>query len=66
MAAARRHDPIPRFAQYLEYHGLLDDTLAKQLMQRAEAEIADALEYARQAPPPPVERAFADVYSSVK
>src|SRR5919199_904275 len=61
MAAARRHDPIPRFAHYLEYHGLLDDTLAKQLMQRPEAEIADALEYARQAPPPPVERAFADV-----
>src|ERR687886_752073 len=58
MAAARRHDPIPRFAHYLEYHGLLDDTLAKQLMQRPEAEIADALEYARQAPPPPVERAF--------
>jgi 2-oxoisovalerate dehydrogenase E1 component alpha subunit len=64
MAAARRHDPIPRFARYLDYHGLLDDTLNKQLLQRAEAEIADALEYARQAPPPPVERAFADVYSS--
>src|SRR5919199_1117847 len=61
MASARRHDPIPRFAHYLEFHGLLDDTLAKQLMQRPEAEIADALEYARQAPPPPVERAFADV-----
>jgi 2-oxoisovalerate dehydrogenase E1 component alpha subunit len=66
MAAARRHDPVPRFAHYLDYHGLLNDTLAKQLMQRAEAEIADALEYARQAPPPPVERAFADVYSGVK
>ena len=62
MAAARRHDPIPRFARYLSYHGLLDDALNKQLMQRAEAEVEDALEHARQAPPPPVERAFADVY----
>src|SRR5919202_4980726 len=62
MAAAQRHDPIPRFARYLSYHGLLDDALNKQLMQRAEAEVEDALEHARQAPPPPVERAFADVY----
>jgi 2-oxoisovalerate dehydrogenase E1 component alpha subunit len=66
MAAARRHDPIPRFAHYLEYHGLLNDGLHRELSQRAEAEVADALDYASQAPPPPVERAFTDVYRSVK
>ena len=63
MAAARRHDPIPRFAHYLEFHGLLDDALKHQLVQRAEAEVEDAVDYASQAPPPPVERAFEDVYS---
>src|SRR5919204_1147786 len=66
MAAARRHAPIPRFAHYLEYHGLLNDGLHRELSQRAEAEVADALDYASQAPPPPVERAFTDVYRSVK
>jgi 2-oxoisovalerate dehydrogenase E1 component alpha subunit len=63
MAAARRHDPIPRFAHYLEFHGLLDDALKHQLAQRAEAEVADAIAYASQAAQPPVERAFEDVYS---
>ena len=63
MAAARRHDPIPRFARYLEFHGLLDDALKHQLVQRAKAEVEDAVAYASQAPPPPVERAFEDVYS---
>src|SRR5437868_1715748 len=63
MAAARRHDPIPRFAHYLEFHGLLDDALKHQLVQRAEAEVEDAVDYASQAPPPPVERAFEDGYS---
>jgi 2-oxoisovalerate dehydrogenase E1 component alpha subunit len=63
MATARRHDPIPRFARYLEFHGLLDDALKHQLVQRAKAEVEDAVDYASQAPPPPVERAFEDVYS---
>src|SRR6266851_2414298 len=62
MAAARRHDPIPRFARYLEFHGLLTDTLKHELLQRAEAEVEDAVQYASQAPLPPVERAFEDVY----
>src|SRR5437660_1945154 len=62
-AAARRHDPIPRFSRYLVHHGLLDDALKHQLVQRAKAEVEDAVAYASQAPPPPVERAFEDVYS---
>src|SRR5918912_317354 len=64
VAAARRHDPIPRFAQYLRHHALLDDALQHELVQRAEAEVEDAVQYASQAPPPPVERAFEDVYST--
>src|SRR5437660_4818419 len=63
LADARRHDPIPRFSRYLVHHGLLDDALKHQLVQRAKAEVEDAVAYASQAPPPPVERAFEDVYS---
>jgi 2-oxoisovalerate dehydrogenase E1 component alpha subunit len=65
VAAARRLDPIPRFARYLRYHGLLDEAKEKQLARRAEEEVADAIEFASHAAPPPVERAFKDVYSSL-
>ena len=63
MAAARRHDPIPRFAHYLRHHRLLDDTLHRQLAERAQAEVDEAIAYAAKASPAPVERAFSDVYS---
>jgi 2-oxoisovalerate dehydrogenase E1 component alpha subunit len=64
VAAARRLDPIPRFARYLRHHGLLHDARELELEQRAEAEIAEAVEFARRAPSPPVERAFQDVYAA--
>jgi 2-oxoisovalerate dehydrogenase E1 component alpha subunit len=63
VAAARHMDPVPRFARYLHLVGLLDDELEAQLTTRADAEIADAVDFAAHADPPPVERAFADVYS---
>jgi 2-oxoisovalerate dehydrogenase E1 component subunit alpha len=62
-AAARRGDPIPRFARYLRHQNLLDDAIDGQLAERADAEVADGVEFARRAPPPRVERAFQDVYS---
>jgi 2-oxoisovalerate dehydrogenase E1 component alpha subunit len=64
LAEARRHDPLPGFAHYLRHHGLLDDALARRLRARAEREVADAVAYAREAPGPPLERAFADIYAS--
>jgi len=63
LAEARRHDPIPRFAHYLRHHGVLDDALEQSFRERAAAEVADAVEFARRAPDPPVARAFADVYA---
>src|ERR1700687_2226482 len=39
MTAARRHDPVPRFARYLRYFGLLDEVHEAQLAKRAEAEV---------------------------
>ena len=62
LAAARRHDPIPRFAHYLRHHGLLGDELERDLVGRAQAEVNDAIEYAGHEPPPPLERALTDVY----
>jgi 2-oxoisovalerate dehydrogenase E1 component alpha subunit len=64
LAAARRHDPLAGFARYLRHHGLLDDALEHGFRERADAEVADAVEFASHAAPPPRERAFQDVYGS--
>jgi len=63
MAAARRHDPIPRFGRYLRHHGLLDEAVQAEMDERAEREVADGIAVASAADPPPRERAFADVYA---
>jgi 2-oxoisovalerate dehydrogenase E1 component alpha subunit len=63
VAAARRLDPIPRFARYLRQQGVLDDARAGEMASRADAEVADAVAFARAAPGPPVAWAFADVYA---
>jgi 2-oxoisovalerate dehydrogenase E1 component alpha subunit len=62
MAAARRHDPIPRFSRYLSVHGLLSEQLEQELSARAEAEVADAVQFAEHAARPGVDRAFSHVY----
>lgn len=64
MTAARRHDPVPRFARYLRYFGVLDDAHETAFAKRAEEEVAEAVDFASHAAPPPVERAFKDVYGS--
>jgi 2-oxoisovalerate dehydrogenase E1 component alpha subunit len=64
VAAARKHDPIPRFSRYLTHHGLLDEHLQAELSRRADEEVADAVEFADEAALPPVSRAYDDVYSS--
>ncbi len=62
VAAARRHDPLPRFNRYLSHQGLLKEPLVAELSARADGEVADAVDFARQAPDPPLARAFEDVY----
>jgi TPP-dependent pyruvate/acetoin dehydrogenase alpha subunit len=63
VAAARHdHDPIPRFEHSLLEHDILDGRRRRELASRADAEVADAVEFARRAPDPPPERAFADIY----
>src|SRR5919199_617005 len=62
VAAARRRDPIPRFARYLSHHGLLDEVRERELAKRADEEVTEAVEFASQAPLPPLDRALRDVY----
>jgi 2-oxoisovalerate dehydrogenase E1 component alpha subunit len=62
VAAARRHDPIPRFSRYLSHHGLLNQNLSAELAARADSEVADAIDFASRAAGPSVEKAFSDVY----
>ena len=62
LAAARRHDPIPRFSRYLSRHGVLTGELAAEFSARADAEVADAIEFASHAAPPEVRQAIEDVY----
>jgi 2-oxoisovalerate dehydrogenase E1 component alpha subunit len=52
LAEARGHDPIPRFGWYLRQAGLLDDATDRALAARADAEVADAVDYAQRAPAP--------------
>jgi 2-oxoisovalerate dehydrogenase E1 component alpha subunit len=61
--ARHHHDPIPRFEQYLLKHGLLDADRGRELAGKADAEVADAVDFARRAPDPPRQRAFSDVYT---
>src|SRR5262245_37441452 len=61
-AAARHADPIPRFARYLRHVGVLDDAREAELVERADAEVVDGVDFARAAADPPVERARQDVY----
>jgi 2-oxoisovalerate dehydrogenase E1 component alpha subunit len=56
LAEARAHDPIPRFAGWLRGQGLLDDAAEQALAARADAEVADAVAFAAQAPLPSASR----------
>ncbi len=64
IAGAREKDPVPRFARHLRERGVLDDALGEELARRADAEVADAVAFARAAVGPPRERAFRDVYAA--
>jgi 2-oxoisovalerate dehydrogenase E1 component alpha subunit len=52
LAEARGHDPIPRFGGYLREVGVLDDAQDQALAAQADAEVADAVDFAERAPNP--------------
>ncbi len=57
-----KKDPLDRFRNYLEEHGLLDEEGAQALRARAEAEVQDAVDYAESQPYPAPEEALTHVF----
>jgi 2-oxoisovalerate dehydrogenase E1 component alpha subunit len=61
---AKKQDPILRFAAYLKEIGLLDDTSEKELLERVQAEVDEATDYAENALYPAPESALTHVYGA--
>ena len=60
-----KKDPIDRYRTFLIAEGILDEDKDKELRQKAEEEVQEAVRYAEQAPDPPVEDALRHLYASV-
>lgn len=60
-----KKDPIDRFRAYLTDAGILTEEKDKQLRQKAEDEVQEAVRFAEEAPDPPVEDALRHVYAQV-
>jgi 2-oxoisovalerate dehydrogenase E1 component alpha subunit len=59
----RLKDPIVRFEKYLQENGLLDEEEKEEMSARIKAEVAEASEYAEQAPFAEPEEALERVYA---
>jgi pyruvate dehydrogenase E1 component alpha subunit len=62
-AAAVKNDPIPRFRASLVRKGILKNSEVKQIEEKAQAEMQDAVEFAQASPPPRGEEAIKHVYA---
>jgi 2-oxoisovalerate dehydrogenase E1 component alpha subunit len=60
-----KKDPIDRFKQYLMDEHILTEDKDRELRQRAEDEVQDAVRYAEAAPDPPLDDALRHVYATV-
>lgn len=60
-----KKDPIDRYRTYLIDEGILTEDKDKELRQKAEDEVQEAVRYAEAAPDPPVEDALRHVYAQV-
>jgi len=60
----RELDPVPAFRARLIDAGVLDEESAARIDDEAEREVAAAIEFADNSPPPPVEALFANVYAT--
>ena len=63
VADARARDPIDRFRQRLDAEGILDDGAFEELEAAVEAEILEAVEFARASPFPDPETAYEDLWA---
>jgi len=62
----KQHDPIARLRQQLQEQGWLTPAEDGESQRRAEATVAEAIEYARQSPAPAPEEALEDVFVPVE
>jgi TPP-dependent pyruvate/acetoin dehydrogenase alpha subunit len=63
VAEWREQDPIARFGALLAAHGVLDEAAAAAVAAEVEAEIDDAVAFARESPEPDEASLFEDVYA---
>ena len=59
----RQKDPIDRFERYLFEHGVLDEAERDEISERIKAEVAEASQYAENAPQADPEDALTGVYA---
>ena len=59
----RLKDPIARFERYLQENGLLDEEKREEMAARIKAEVAEASDYAENAPFAEPEEALEGVYA---
>ena len=60
-----KRDPLNRLRTYMKHRGLWEESWEKQLGERYNQEITDALAASDATPPPPVETLFDDVYEEL-
>jgi 2-oxoisovalerate dehydrogenase E1 component alpha subunit len=58
-----KKDPLDRYRQHLQEHGLLTDEAAQELRTRADAEVLDAVQYAESQPLPEASEALKHVFA---
>jgi 2-oxoisovalerate dehydrogenase E1 component alpha subunit len=59
----RAFDPIKKFVEYMQSVGLWDESIAKQVNDKVDAEIEDAQQYAEHSPAPRPEEALTHVFA---
>ena len=64
VAAGRANDPITIFGNRLRAQGILDDEQAKEVEQRAEREVRDAVDYANSSPDPDLDTLHDYIYAT--
>ena len=59
----RKRDPLIILSSYMKDQGMIDDAGIAKLDDEVKEEVQDALEFADQAPDPPLEELYTDVYA---
>lgn len=57
-------DPILRFAEVLKQRGLADDAALRQIDDEVKLQVLQAVAFADESPPPPLEELWTDVYAT--